>query len=327
MSKVQSVDDFITDLCRLEASLITKDRLVEFLQERTIKSTGLDRFSTFIDERYTRNLIYRDDLFEVIMLCWKPGQGTPVHTHNGQLGWMVMDCGALEVQNYKWTGCNKPENQNVVGIDCLGGATQINVEPTEVAMCHPGGSVATVDKIQTIHSIACPPAARSARAASTSTRGRSTSCISFDLRARRAPHAQVRHDPRRRAGRGGHRPVRRARGTRQRLSRAAITRRARTCPAADPSARRGTRAPCCASPRTPRREHLHREQRLGRSPAARRWCASRTGSSPRSARSARAARQARGCGSPVLARRSVPCTMTTPSWVSAKCWVVVAISS
>jgi hypothetical protein len=117
------------------------------------------------------------------MLCWQPGQGTPVHTHNGQLGWMVMDRGALEVQNYSWLGCNKPENQNVVGIDCLGGATEIHVKPTELSTCHPGGGVATVDKIQTITRSAARTRTRSARAASTSTRCRSTRASRSTCRA------------------------------------------------------------------------------------------------------------------------------------------------
>lgn len=55
---------------------------------------------------YTRNLIYRDSLFEVLLLCWAPGQETPVHNHRGQLGWMVVTQGKLTVVNYKRLRCS-----------------------------------------------------------------------------------------------------------------------------------------------------------------------------------------------------------------------------
>src|SRR5262249_239370 len=75
-----------------------------------------------------RNLVYRDPLFEVMVICWRPGQGTPIHTHNGQLGWMLVERGGIEVTNYRYLSGNAPQNQNGVGIDCLGGATKVDPE-------------------------------------------------------------------------------------------------------------------------------------------------------------------------------------------------------
>lgn len=35
----------------------------------------------FDDVTYKRNVMYRDENLEILMICWKPGQMTPVHDH------------------------------------------------------------------------------------------------------------------------------------------------------------------------------------------------------------------------------------------------------
>ena len=100
----------------------------------------------FRDDRYSRNLIYRDPIFEVMAIGWKPGQKTPVHTHNGQLGWMLVEQGALSVKTYRYAGCNAPDNQNVSGLDCLGGATTIQLDLIDSETAEERGAVSTVDR-------------------------------------------------------------------------------------------------------------------------------------------------------------------------------------
>jgi cysteine dioxygenase len=151
--KTVSVSDLVGTLRSLEAAPITRDRVLGYLQEVALDRASLDPFVHFRDDIYTRNLIFRDELFEVMAVCWQPGQRTVIHTHNGQLGWMSVEKGALAVINYKWLGCNAADNQNVVGLDCLAGATELDLERRDVQECSPGGAVNTVDKVQTIHQV------------------------------------------------------------------------------------------------------------------------------------------------------------------------------
>ena len=58
------------------------------------------RYLHFAPNRYTRNLIYRDDLFELIALCWEPQTASPIHNHSGQLCWLSIQSGALRLENY-----------------------------------------------------------------------------------------------------------------------------------------------------------------------------------------------------------------------------------
>lgn len=148
-----SVADFVETLKGFEKSPITRDRVLDYLRETAVDRSSLDPYVHFRSDIYTRNLIYRDDLLEAMVVCWSPGQKTVIHTHNGQLGWMSVESGALAVINYKWLGCNASDNQNVAGLDCLAGATELDIDRRDVQECYPDGPVNTVDKAQTIHQV------------------------------------------------------------------------------------------------------------------------------------------------------------------------------
>src|ERR1043165_7620860 len=78
------------------------------------------------------------------------GAITPRHTHNGQLGWMTMLEGKLLVDNFRKLDCNRPENQQVVGMDCLAGATRIEMKHLGTELCVPGGPLNTVAQTPTL---------------------------------------------------------------------------------------------------------------------------------------------------------------------------------
>jgi len=58
-------------------------------------------YAFWSEEHYTRNCILRKDNYELILLCWEPGQETPIHCHGGQECWVYMIDGMLEEQNYQ----------------------------------------------------------------------------------------------------------------------------------------------------------------------------------------------------------------------------------
>ncbi|MFN0122707.1 MAG: cysteine dioxygenase [Blastocatellia bacterium] len=147
------IDDFITRLRAYENATITRDGILDFCSGVQLSDSSLAPYVRFGTGHYTRNLIYRDDLFEVMTICWLPGQKTAVHTHNGQLCWMIAQRGNLALVDYKWLGCDHPELQNVVGLDCLAGSEHIRLEQLREVTASPGGPVLTADKLQTIHRI------------------------------------------------------------------------------------------------------------------------------------------------------------------------------
>ena len=148
-----SVDDFIEGLKSLERETITTPLVRSFMDSTRVTADELQPYTFFNDKFYTRNLVFRDKIFEVMVIAWKPGQKTAVHTHNGQLGWMAVPQGQVSIHKYKYLSCNAPENQNVVGMDCLGGATFIDLERLDTEECYQEGGIHLVDKLQTIHQI------------------------------------------------------------------------------------------------------------------------------------------------------------------------------
>jgi len=180
-----SVEDLIEGLKSFEEGLIAQDPVRKFLDSTRPSAEALKPYTFFSDKIYTRNLIYRDKLFEVMAICWRPGQKTAIHTHNGQLGWMSLAQGDVSVHNYKYISCNAPENQNVIGIDCLGGATHIELDKLQTEECAPGCPIYCVDKIQTIHQIECHDSARAGCVSLHIYSLPIDSCIAFDMKNQR----------------------------------------------------------------------------------------------------------------------------------------------
>jgi len=54
------------------------------------------------DGCYARNLIGANELFELILLCWGPGQQSPIHNHEGQRCWMTTLEGEIEETHYSF---------------------------------------------------------------------------------------------------------------------------------------------------------------------------------------------------------------------------------
>ncbi len=54
------------------------------------------------EENYARHLLYRDPQgrFVVAAMVWRPGQGTPIHDHDGSWGLLGLVQGQLKVVNY-----------------------------------------------------------------------------------------------------------------------------------------------------------------------------------------------------------------------------------
>ncbi|MBI3818171.1 MAG: cysteine dioxygenase family protein [Planctomycetes bacterium] len=194
MTQLVNISTFVDKFRSLENGPITTASVLELLHDTAVEPASVRRYAQWYDDRYGRHLIHRDDYFEIIMLCWRPGHRTPIHTHNGQLGWATIVIGELDVVNYQWHGCDRPENQNVVGIDCLAGGQKVDVRPTEKAHAVVGGPVATVTKQQSIHQISCPDDFKENSASIHIYSRPIDSCVAFDLEHKRCARRVLRYD-------------------------------------------------------------------------------------------------------------------------------------
>ncbi len=64
-------------------SIIDLDQLKSILARLQVDDPELQDFKRFSADGYQRNLIARSDTFEALLLCFEPGQRTPIHDHAG----------------------------------------------------------------------------------------------------------------------------------------------------------------------------------------------------------------------------------------------------
>ena len=62
--------------------------------ELSLRPHDYTRHRIFTPRKYARNLIARSEHAELLMLCWRSGQRTPIHDHGGSIG-VVMVCEGL----------------------------------------------------------------------------------------------------------------------------------------------------------------------------------------------------------------------------------------
>ena len=88
-------------LAKLDA--LTERAPLEMLREELsrlrITRDDLGGACRFSDEHYRRNIVRRTDDYELVALCWKPGQRTPIHDHAGSTcGLLVVEGDATETR-------------------------------------------------------------------------------------------------------------------------------------------------------------------------------------------------------------------------------------
>ena len=97
----RTIQELIDGLCRIPVTLFTRDRVLQEFGRTVLDPDSLRSYLFFRRSHYTRNLIYRDDLFEVVAIGWESGQSSAIHNHRGQECWMGVPIGRLEVRNYR----------------------------------------------------------------------------------------------------------------------------------------------------------------------------------------------------------------------------------
>ena len=95
-----SIEKLVEGLKAIADKDFTTDNIYKFLSDHPVDEATLDRFLFWSERFYTRNLIYKDERFEVMALCWDKGQVSRVHDHSDQKCWMSMVRGRLKGQNF-----------------------------------------------------------------------------------------------------------------------------------------------------------------------------------------------------------------------------------
>ncbi len=95
-----TINDLIQGLKAIPDETFVCDNVYEYLSENPINVDSIGRYLFWSQNCYTRNLVYKDDRFEMLAICWEPGQVSRVHNHSEQRCWMTVPVGRLKGQNF-----------------------------------------------------------------------------------------------------------------------------------------------------------------------------------------------------------------------------------
>jgi cysteine dioxygenase len=95
------VENLISGLRAISDDDFTCQKVYEYLGENPVEVDSITKYFLWRPEHYTRNLIYKDDRFEMMAVCWESGQESRVHNHADQKCWMTVPVGRLRGQNFK----------------------------------------------------------------------------------------------------------------------------------------------------------------------------------------------------------------------------------
>lgn len=92
--------EILSMLKGVPAAKFDPDHIADLLDGVSIEPGTLERYLHFVKGRYTRNLIHRDDTFELLALCWDEATYSPVHNHSGQDCWFLVQDGQFCLEGY-----------------------------------------------------------------------------------------------------------------------------------------------------------------------------------------------------------------------------------
>ena len=138
-----AIESFVAKLrCCREEDFANVPRAHQLLRQHPVEPKSIEQYLIWDRQHYTRNLIDKTPLYELVAICWEVGQGSSIHNHKDQNCWMSVPIGRLLVQNYR-----------VVQQDLNAGTCDL--VPTDLLEMNPASPCA-VDPKEPVHKVYNP---------------------------------------------------------------------------------------------------------------------------------------------------------------------------
>lgn len=96
MDCIESLDELIETLKKNGP-----DNYVKVAKNMKLCKSQFQEYAHWGPEGYTRNCIERNEVFELILICWNPGVCTSVHGHSNQRCWVYQIEGQMTEVRYR----------------------------------------------------------------------------------------------------------------------------------------------------------------------------------------------------------------------------------
>lgn len=93
---LQTLDDLVSTLSEGERTTFN-----EIIRTVNLPNHVFKNHCSWSDKSYTRNCLFDNEKFELILLCWEQGQATPIHDHDGEECWVRIIEGEFRETIYK----------------------------------------------------------------------------------------------------------------------------------------------------------------------------------------------------------------------------------
>ena len=137
---VQQLIDHLDELG--EGDFLSVERPLAVLRANPVDPDSLAPYIFWNSQHYTRNLIHKTGLYELLAICWDVGMKSSVHNHKEQNCWMAAPVGKLEVHNYRVL------EEDLASQHC-------NIIPTDTVQITRSNPVA-VDPLNPVHDVRNP---------------------------------------------------------------------------------------------------------------------------------------------------------------------------
>jgi len=108
MALNNTLSDFINKLDNTEP-----EELPKLLKSFSLDTIDFEPYKLWKKDGYSRNCIKRNRYYELILLCWNPGDKSPVHNHNGQKCWVYQLEGTISEIRYEESNNKLTETQKL----------------------------------------------------------------------------------------------------------------------------------------------------------------------------------------------------------------------
>ncbi len=101
MKSPENIQELIQQL-----SESSKTHYNSILNNFDFNTIDFKQFESWSSKKYTRNCLYKDAQFELLLLCWEEGQETSIHDHDGEDCWVYLLEGKMEEVFYTLDSSN-----------------------------------------------------------------------------------------------------------------------------------------------------------------------------------------------------------------------------
>lgn len=137
-----AISEWVKNLAAIPDSDFTLENVQDYILHHAIRPETLNPYLFFSKGGYTRNLIYKNDVFECMSICWEVGQFSRIHNHRDQNCWMSAPIGRLKVQNFRVEGKHS-EDEHCGTCDLI---------PTDIYVMD-AGHPAYVNPLEPVHQV------------------------------------------------------------------------------------------------------------------------------------------------------------------------------